>query len=295
MKKLMLTNLMIVLPLLFGAVSVYAQVTDDHADMQRVPIEDRPDDPDLGGGGGGGSGVSSAMDIDAFQRLAFSTDTSGRCMDIGIGPNECRAELDYALTNGLITRRAYDWAQANGYYPVINRHGLINAICKCGCFEAETQISARINGVTLNVAAKDISKAHQLLALDSDASRQALHQSYYPVQSLTKGPEYADLYQFELSNGKALTVSQHHGMVVNEGRVVAAKDVTAQDHFIAASGEVVTISAISRLPATADVVNFETDGPDAVNHIIVAEGVLVGDLSWQNQRAADLGRIAIRQ
>ncbi len=254
-----------------------------------------PEPGEPGEPGGGGMVISSAMDLDAFQRLAFQTDTSGRCMDIGIGPNECRAELDYALNHGLITRRAYDWALANGYYPVINRHGQINAICKCGCFEGETQISVRLNGKELTIAAKDVTRQHQLKALSADATLSALHQEFLPVQTLTAGPEKPELYQFALSNGRKLTVTQHHGMVLSDGRVVAAKDVTADQRFLSANGEVVDIDRIARLPASGEVVNFETSGQDDLNHIIVAEGVLVGDLIWQNQRSADLGRIVLRQ
>ncbi len=263
--------------------------------MDRAVLEPYPVEPGEGGGeGGGGIVPSNVMDVADFQNMAFTQ--SQRCLDRPITPAQCQLRLDHALNNGMITRRAYDWAIANGYYPVIDFFdNTIAAICKCGCFDPDTRISARLNGVVLEVAAGDITQQHQLLALESDATRQALHQDYRDINVITKGPEQTPLYRFVLSNGKQLAVTQHHGMVLNDGRVIAAKDVTTTDQFIAANGDVVAIDAIDRVSIDTDVVNFETHGDSDLNHIIVAEGVLVGDLVWQNQRAADLGRVTIRQ
>ena len=71
--------------------------------------------------------------------------------------------------------------------------------------------------------------------------------------------------------------------------------VTAQKREQNLQDVPVAITAIGRRQADADVVNFETQGDSELNHIIVAEGVFVGDLVWQNQLAADLGKVALRQ
>ncbi len=44
-----------------------------------------------------------------------------------------------------------------------------------------------------------------------------------------------------------------------------------------------------------DVYNFRVVGNDAQAHIIVAEGVFVGDLSWQNELAAEMESIRLRK
>jgi len=243
-----------------------------------------------------GAANANPLDVDAIIHLANQAATSGRCMDRGISPAQCEQRLRYALTNNLITQRAYDWAQANGYYPVIDIFdNTIGALCKCGCFDPATVLSARINGVELDVAAGQIGLQHQLLALQDDATLNALHKDYRPLTTVVKGPEATALYEFSLSNGRTLAVTQHHGMVLSDGRVIAAKDVSSTDQFLSADGDTVAITAIGRRQADADVVNFETQGDSELNHIIVAEGVFVGDLVWQNQLAADLGKVALRQ
>jgi hypothetical protein len=291
------------LDLFFGSVLVLtglpltaAELATDAPAASRAVLEPYPEQPEGPGDGGGVVMPTNIMDVAQFIETA-NRDLS-RCANRPLSPQQCKARLDHAFSLNLLTQRAYDWALQNGYFPVVDTFGdypEIGAVCKCGCFDPETLISARLNGVVLDVAAADITKQHQLLALQSDATRQTLHQDYRGINLITKGPEEAPLYRFVLSNGKQLAVTQHHGMVLNDGRVVAAKDVTTTDQFIAANGDVVAIDAIERVSVETDVVNFETHGDSDLNHIIVAEGVLVGDLVWQNQRAADLGRVTIRQ
>ncbi|WP_299004061.1 hypothetical protein [uncultured Shewanella sp.] len=239
----------------------------------------------------------AAMDLEQFQATATNSDKNVRCIG-GISTAECRVELDYALENNLITQRSYDWGVANGYYPVIDRNDRIGAICKCGCFESSTNISvfSATDGGHIDIAASEVNKSHQLVALSSNASLSSLIVEDFAINAIAQGEEEQLLYVFGLADGTMLKVTQHHGMLLSTGEMVAAKDVTETDSFISAiTQEPVEIVKITREKTFNDVYNFETNGTDDVNHIIIAEGVYVGDLVWQNQLASELGQIKLRQ
>ena len=65
--------------------------------------------------------------------------------------------------------------------------------------------------------------------------------------------------------------------------------------FVRLDGQPVKVTAIAREKPTADVFNFETAGATHMSHIIVAEGVLVGDLKIQDELADEEGSIALRR
>jgi hypothetical protein len=237
----------------------------------------------------------ATMDIAQFEALAGKDQS--RCTK-GVALDYCRGELKYGLDQGLISQRSYNWGYANGYYPVIDRNNNIGAICKCGCFEASTNISVWSEEAqkVVEIAAKNITKANQLIGLSSDATLSSLTTDDFAIKTITHGEEMPELYVFSLEDGTQLKVTQHHGMLLSSGEMVAAKDVDLSHSFISANSQrAIKIVDINREKTNSEVYNFETESEDKISHIIVAEGIYVGDLIWQNQLADELGAITLRQ
>jgi hypothetical protein len=235
------------------------------------------------------------MQLPDFQRLAGNNES--RC----VGARDtafCQGELRYARDQGLITQDTFDWGMAHEYYPVVSRLNTVEAVCRCGCFEQSTQILAtdpETQAVGF-VAVRDLSRRHLAWALASDATLASLKTTEQPIVDLVHGPEEAQLVVFRLADGRVLKLTQHHGAVLSDGRVVAASDVSVGQSFIDAStGATVEIVAIDHEPTSAEVYNFKVAGDDNVNHVVIAEGLLVGDLSWQNGLARELGAVQIRR
>ncbi len=172
---------------LAGMPLMAAEPATDAPTVSRVELEPYPEQPE-GPGEGGGGVVMPTNIMDVAQFIETANRDLSRCANRPLSPQQCKARLDHAFSLNLLTQRAYDWALQNGYFPVVDTFGdypEIGAVCKCGCFDPETLISARLNGVALDVAAGDITKQHQLLALQSDATRQNItsglswHQYHY--------------------------------------------------------------------------------------------------------------------
>ncbi len=228
-----------------------------------------------------------------------AAENTTRC-GAGLPTNVCNQHNQLAIDNGLITSAAYNWLTANrycavtvelapGFYTVIS-------ICPAGCFEENTEIlTVNDYGAEEWLAAEEITKEHELYSLNSDALLSSPALSSRAVERMARGPEEADLYVFAMSNGKKLRVTTHHGMVLADGRVVAAKDVVLGDAFIGLDGSIVEIDGIGREPTDGDVYNYYVSADTPQEHVIVAEGVLVGDLAWQTSLAGEIESIRLRK
>ncbi|MDC0709135.1 hypothetical protein POL68_11735 [Stigmatella sp. ncwal1] len=240
-------------------------------------------------------GVLSVMPLGTFQTLAYGSDAAGRCVG-GTTVSYCNGELDYAYLVGLIAPDAYNWGRANGYYPVIDRNNVIQAICKCGCFEGQTLIlTQEANGTSTWTRAKDITSRMSLFSLKEDSALSQPSMSMKSIKNLTRGSEGPALHVFTLDNGRTLKVTQHHGMLLSDGRVVPAHSVDVGSEFVALDGSLVRVKSLDFEFTQDEVFNFEVSASDKSGHFIAAEGVLVGDLAWQNQLSREIGSIAVRK
>jgi len=84
------------------------------------------------------------------------------------------------------------------------------------------------------------------------------------------------------------------GFRFDSGKIVEATLVDTRMSFVGLDGRPVAITAITREKAVDEVFNFETTGETQLGHIIVAEGVLVGDLKLQNE-VEEEGSIGLRR
>ncbi len=245
--------------------------------------------------GDGEMGTLSAMTLATFQSLAAGSDAAGRCVS-GNTVSYCNGELDYAYNIGLITLEAYNWGRANGYYPVIDRNNVIQAVCKCGCFESNTLILTEgADGSPVWLKAKDIMTDMSLFSLDEASALSQPVMSMKPIKARTHGEEGPALYVFKLDNGRKLKVTQNHGMLLSDGRVVEARTLDVGAEFVDLEGKIVRVVDLDFKFTKGEVYNFEVDAADDSGHIIAAEGVLVGDLAWQNQLSKEIGSIVVRK
>jgi hypothetical protein len=205
-----------------------------------------------------------------------------------------------ALSNNLITQGGFDFLQNVSFCAIVQDLGQgfrIFDFCPKGCFAADTQIASSVasDGLADYVPARSVAPNSTLLSLTDDASFSDVLLAPQSVKRIVLGPEDAALFVFTLANGRTLRVTQHHPMVLDSGEIVAARKVSPKMSFVGLDGQPVKVTAIAREKPTADVFNFETAGATHLSHIIVAEGVLVGDLKIQDELADEEGSIALRR
>jgi hypothetical protein len=204
-----------------------------------------------------------------------------------------------ANNQGWLTPDGYAYLQSIGFCAIPAPIGLPPGIldfCPRGCFGAQTQILSSFRGGRAQyVAAASVAPGSSLMSMSDSASVGDVLLSSRSVKRITMGPEDADLFVFALSNGRTLRVTQHHPMVLDDGTLIQASRVGPGMSFVGLDGQSVAVTAITRETPTADVFNFDTGSDTELGHIIVAEGVLVGDLKIQLQLEDEQGSIELRR
>lgn len=222
-----------------------------------------------------------------------------RCPNGAFPADKCEAIRSDALRNGCIDQATYNRLKAETRFPACVGSTNVGD-CPCGCFAPDTLISVLNgkSGAEEDVMAKvlyDLSSAYQLNSLDSSSTLNAPQFVGRGIANATAGDESQPLVRIETNDGRVLRITEKHPVVKSSGEMVTARELTAGDQLVDESGHTVSIAKLSREAFQGQVYNFETNGKSLAAHIIVAEGVLVGDLAWQNSLEEELGGIAIRQ
>lgn len=238
----------------------------------------------------------------AADCACFATVTAGRC-GAGIAPATCINMQNTAWAAGLLTADGLSWLQTNNYCPVHGDFGAgdhIYSICPAGCFAADTQILTDDQTSTYTAAATlgatfALTFQQSLMTMSDDATVRDVALTAHDIARMTSGPEEPKLFVFALGNGSTLRVTQHHPMVLNNGKIIEAAQVDEHMSLAGVDGRKVTITSITRENTSDDVFNFLTTGDTTLSHIIVAEGVLVGDLKLQNELEFEQASIKLRR
>lgn len=257
-----------------------------------------------GGGGGGGDRVCTAalpIPADAFDCACktINLDPGRRCSE-PLPQDTCNTQINNALAFGLITSNAVTFLRNNGFCPLVIDLGTgprIFDFCPAGCFAADTRILTSVPGAREvgYTPASEITPQHMLMSMADESSYGSVTVTARSIKRAVHGSEKPPLYVFALANGSVLRVTQHHPMVIDTGQVVAANQVDLRMSFVGLDGAPVAIASIAREQTTSDVFNFLAAGDTQLEHVIVAEGVLVGDLQLQNELAAEQASIELRR
>lgn len=217
-----------------------------------------------------------------------------------IEPTVCAFLNNTALSVGLITQGGFGFLRNVHFCAVVADMGTgfrVFDFCPEGCFAGDTEILTELSslGGTSYRAAELVTPKSPMVSLADGASFDDVSLTQRSTKRIVRGPEDGELYVFALSNGRTLRVTTHHPMVLDNGQIIAASKVAAKMSFVGLDGQPVAITAITREQPTGDVYNFETGGDTQMSHIIVAEGVLVGDLKIQNELSDEQGAIDARR
>jgi hypothetical protein len=237
----------------------------------------------------------------ATNRITGPIDLNIRCLDTITGI-ACNDERSYGLKSGCINQEEFDSLVKYNAYPVCDRRDLLKGWCSCGCFQVNTKIySINTNEKGESLGYQAISKIlndkhnYKVISLSSDATLSSITTKPLKILSTTSGPEKTPLIVFTTANEQRLAVTTKHAILLADGRMVAAKDVKITDLLVQANGVPVAIKSIESEKVNDNVLNILTDGNTNIEHTLFAEGLIVGDLSWQNNLKNMLNAVAIRK
>ena len=169
--------------------------------------------------------------------------------------------------------------------------------CRCGCFAEETNFQSPAGSITGNQL-MDIKE--NSLSLLFNSQMDTWGSQFKDINGVIFGPEAEDAYTFSTESGKIVTVSNGHPVVVVEPgsgeleTVKQARDVLPTDYLLGENGQVEKIALITTAPYEGLMVNFNGAAETADAHIVIANGLKLGDNAWQQYIANDKRRMLTR-
>jgi hypothetical protein len=223
-----------------------------------------------------------------------------RCGGVPISADDCNYATDLAISNNLIDAPAGEWLRSHMFCPSVSMGArgrlYVSDICPLGCFDAETKVLASTaTGAMSWTPADAVETNMSLFAMADNSSLESVELQARPLQRIVHGWEEPELYIFHLSNWRVLRVTQHHPMVLANGTIVEAAAVHRGASFLDIEGQPIEVLDITREETDKEVFNFWTASDTQEGHVIVAEGVLVGDLQLQNQLGSETQSIELRR
>lgn len=247
---------------------------------------------------------SAQVPADPTNRLP---DIAGnRCGDNQIPVAECPDYQEYAWNGGAgcINVTEYNYAKANSIAPMC---GLTNRTryigwCRCGCFERSTRIyvhdvaSATAKWVPVDSLPNQESKLG-IYTLAADATLQNPSWTVHSMLDTTVGPEEKPLVYVRTEGGSVLGLTEQHAVLLSTGHMVRAVELTPDSVLVKMNGDLERIVELWRAPTADPVFNMLTDAAveNKTGHLVFAEGIIVGDIYWQNIIDDELRQTEIRR
>jgi hypothetical protein len=225
-----------------------------------------------------------------------------RCGDNQISVADCPQYQSLAyFTDHCINTTEYNYSVAHSIAPLcsqINPTAYIG-FCYCGCLERTTELFVKepVSGKDTTQRIDKITVGSvQVHALTEDTTLSSVRYAPRGLEAKTAGAENKPLVVLHLADGVTLGATELHAILISTGQMVAAKDLRAGQVLVRQDGSLSTIATITRERTSDDVFNVLTNaGMSHKGHMIVANGLIVGDLMWQNTLAKDLNSIEVRR
>lgn len=159
-------------------------------------------------------------------------------------------------------------------------------VCHCSCFDPSTRVL--VENIRTNesswVVASDLLQKHEqyriyVLETGSFVAGQIKLETF-PFKILPC--DSREVLSLEMTNGSVLKVTFEHPVLLPSGTMAQAQKLKVGDKLKNYLGHEITIKTITNEMSSGDVLNILVDEEHQRSpHVIVADGLLVGDAQWQ--------------
>lgn len=248
---------------------------------------------------------SAEVPADPTNRL---TDMHGnRCGENQIPVARCPGYQEFAWNggSGCINATEYNYAKVNSIAPMcdtlFDRTSYIGW-CRCGCFERSTRVfvqdaaSTAAQWVPVDTLPNQEFKLG-IYTLATGATLQNPSRTVHAILDTTVGPEEKPLIYIRTEGGAVLGLTEQHAVLLSTGHMVRAVELTPDSLLVNMNGGLERIVELWRAPTPDPVFNMLTDAglENKMGHLVFAEGIIVGDIYWQNIIDDELRQTEIRK
>ena len=183
------------------------------------------------------------------------------------------------------------------WYPVSENQ--IAYKCRCGCFAKETVFIGPDGQESKGQSLIDAGEKEGFSLTTIDSLSQPWNQSARDINGLTFGPSKELSFRFTTQGGRSVILSPAHPVLValadgTPHEMKKASEVSKDDFLLGADGSPDQISKIEQIDYKGLMMNFNVKSKDPSHHIVPANGLLLGDVAWQERLSAKESRVLLR-
>lgn len=170
----------------------------------------------------------------------------------------------------------------------------IVAKCLSSCFTPEQVVA--LPEFNLPIGDATLEDHPEIVTVDSQSTLEEIRLGRQPVDFWVRSLKDTrhEILDFETLSGKRLRVTPNHPMLLADGRMVMADQVSKGDLFLTDQGEQDPVVSITGTQHFGKVYNVMLKTDDAQSNIIAAQGILTGTAFFQNQGRYLLESIILR-
>lgn len=244
------------------------------------------------------------------KQASDSSDDANRLLDAGhnrcgndvLPVANCPPMQEFAWNGGAgcINATEYDYARTHAIAPICSPLARTAFLgwCRCGCLEKSTAVYTfdSVTGIGFDKVVDAITTADLVYAMTEEGTVDEPAFSARALYATTAGSEANELVWVKLADGTTLGLTEEHAVLLSTGEMTRAIDLVVGTHeLVSQYGEFVGVESITRAPTQDQVYNVLTDaGLSHKGHMIIANGIIVGDIMWQNTLATDLMKVVAR-
>ncbi|SME95203.1 Hint domain-containing protein [Pseudobacteriovorax antillogorgiicola] len=175
------------------------------------------------------------------------------------------------------------------FYQVTDNSEFAEMRCMCGCFPAGVKLlSTRGSIDILDLFESSKDEPFRLAIPVSEHSPELRATDFLNRGSFTVGPEENEIFSLLTESGLEIELTEKHPVVLSsDGNYLLkmAKELVVGDSLVTQDGQLDKLVALTTymLPSEDNTVyNLDTKGQTVMDHVVVANGLLMGDVILQN-------------
>lgn len=171
-------------------------------------------------------------------------------------------------------------------------------LCYCSCFHPDTKILASIDeGASLEWhAISDLAllqKKPYVAVIARDSTIKNLKFELSLVEEWITSDVPHDMIQIQTITGRQVVLTELHALLMPNGALKLAKDLAIGDELVGYNGSIEVIVSLKNVVSERGIINLLTSGEANIQHLVAANEVIAGDLSWENWLLRDVKNIQI--
>jgi hypothetical protein len=210
-----------------------------------------------------------------------------RCANVKSFSSFCNNKTDGCEK---ISGGCFGFTPPGHWYSLLDEKNTPKWRCRCGCFAEESLFYGLENQTGLDL----IEKGSSQFKISSLNNIEKTTFSHREITGFMHSKERNGIF-IQTQSNKKIILSEAHPVILEKFQMKQAKDLVLGDKLLDKNSKYDLLIKKKILPYGREMVNFHVASDQPAHHIVIASGLQMGDLGWQEHLNSIGSRIYYRQ